>query len=74
MSLTESIEGILIKIKKIKKARRNLDFPLIQTSDTITRVKWLKTVYAMLEEKLKMSGKVFFFMRSLCKIMKTKVG
>lgn len=57
MSLTKSIEGIL---KKKKKARRNLDFPLIQTSDTSTQVKWLKTVYATLEVKLKMSGKAFF--------------
>lgn len=38
MSLTRGVEGIF----RGKKARRNLDFSLIQTSDTITEVKWLK--------------------------------
>lgn len=38
MSLTRAVKGIF----RGKKARRNLDFPLIQTSDTIIEVRWLK--------------------------------
>ena len=51
------LEALKESLKKKKKGRRNLDFPLVQSSDTIIEVKWFKTVYVMLEAWLKVSGR-----------------